>query len=323
MHLQYCLEGLRVLRSLHPELKVVYTLPDFSSILGFFASRNLRLKWIVDVWDHPLLPFYYYRNRGHIYKALLHWLIGRIVLSILPYADGIVCSILPDAFKGHVPDERIWDIPNGVDIKRVRSIAGLSEFPVNARCPKQFRVVYVGYVGRDRGIELILDIARQTWIDAGFEVTYTLVGPIIEHDKEWMQRKLQDLTLPNISTLGFLPWRDAIQIIASADACLFPFKSSPELDYIYPIKVLEYLALGKPVLSTKLKGVSRILRDNWNGFLLPGDEPAAWVGVLNHLRADRELYATIAANAWYTAERYDWQLIHGRLSNYLLQILGA
>jgi glycosyltransferase involved in cell wall biosynthesis len=56
---------------------------------------------------------------------------------------------------------------------------------------------------------------------------------------------------------GYRPYDEIPQLIAAADICLLPAYDNEEMRHIVPIKIYEFLAMGKPVISTKLNGVMK------------------------------------------------------------------
>ena len=63
----------------------------------------------------------------------------------------------------------------------------------------------------------------------------------------------------NIIFTGFVEQKKIPEYIAIADICLNPFVINTLTDRVIPTKILEYLACGKPVLSTPLKGTVELL----------------------------------------------------------------
>jgi glycosyltransferase involved in cell wall biosynthesis len=58
--------------------------------------------------------------------------------------------------------------------------------------------------------------------------------------------------LPNVHLLGPVPYADVPPILRACDVCLIPYRVGGLVDYVHPKKFYEYLALGKPVVATRL-----------------------------------------------------------------------
>jgi glycosyltransferase involved in cell wall biosynthesis len=109
---------------------------------------------------------------------------------------------------------------------------------------KQLSKPIVGYYG-----------ALANWVDWELisllalknpSVSFVFVGPVIGMNA-------QDLPqLPNLYFLGRKPYSDLINYAQWFNVCIFPFKKTSMTMYVNPVKVYEYLAMGKPVVATDI-----------------------------------------------------------------------
>lgn len=122
------------------------------------------------------------------------------------------------------------------------------------------RVVYVGDVSAARGVT---DAAEAT---ARTGLPFLLVGPVPEALRA---------DLAGIETLGRLPNPEALRVAASAGIGISPLRDLPNYRHSLPTKVIEYLALGLPVVATDLPG-TRAVTEGWEAVWLvpPGDTEA-------------------------------------------------
>lgn len=130
-------------------------------------------------------------------------------------------------------------VPHGVDLQ-VFAPAPVAAAPQELeRLPRPI----AGFVGRLANwidLDLVEQCARSlpSW-------SFVLVGPT--------NRPLDRLTaLPNVRWLGAKPYAEIPRYLAHFDVCLAPFASSALVESINPLKVHEYLAAGRPVVSTPL-----------------------------------------------------------------------
>ena len=157
--------------------------------------------------------------------------------------------------KGHINPETHY-IPNGVDFERYHQIAGdnkcyASEF---SHIPKP-RIGYIGYIKKQIDIRLLLEISRKRkdW-------SIVIVGPINLFHKE-IQEDIKALQSENnVYFLGAKKPDDLPKYIKEIDVCLMNYNKTAYTDYIYPMKLHEYLSCGKPVVATCLKNL-REFRD--------------------------------------------------------------
>ncbi len=133
-------------------------------------------------------------------------------------------------------------IPNGVDA------AWFIEKAAGAVRPQALTGVpgpvagYIGMLYSWIDYELLAAAARSLP-----KVTFVLVGPIVDPERAAALR-----SLPNVLFPGRVPYTEVPAFVASFDVCLIPFRKGPIADTTNPVKVFEYFALGKPVLSTQV-----------------------------------------------------------------------
>jgi glycosyltransferase involved in cell wall biosynthesis len=76
-----------------------------------------------------------------------------------------------------------------------------------------------------------------------------LVGPIANIDPDTLPRR------PNIHYMGERPYAELPRFVAGWDVCLLPFNVNAATRFVSPAKVLEYMAAGKPIVTTALPDV--------------------------------------------------------------------
>ena len=110
------------------------------------------------------------------------------------------------------------------------------------------RVGFLGTIDDRVDIELLAVVARQM-----ADVTFVLAGPVKQH--------LVDLrplaALPNVHFLPAYPHTTAPALVAALDVCLIPYRINSYTEGLSPLKLYEYLAMGKPVVTTDLPYVQR------------------------------------------------------------------
>jgi glycosyltransferase involved in cell wall biosynthesis len=102
---------------------------------------------------------------------------------------------------------------------------------------------YVGGLHRHVGVEMLVEMAsaRPAW-------SWVFVGA--------PEVPLKDLRgLPNVYLLGQRPHHELARYIRTFDVCIVPYRRSAYTETVVPSKINEYLAMGKPVVSTDLPSV--------------------------------------------------------------------
>ena len=85
-----------------------------------------------------------------------------------------------------------------------------------------------------------------------------LVGPIYSH-LQTVTRTIEQLPRRhgNVFLLGEKDYTSLPDYVAGFDVCVIPYKTGPYADGINPLKLYQYLAAGKPVVSTPLPSVAK------------------------------------------------------------------
>jgi len=138
------------------------------------------------------------------------------------------------------------------------------------------------------------------------EATLIVIG-----DGEERQR-LEGTAGDRVRFVGARPRSEVLGFLAAADVAVLP--SAWEN---FPHAVVEALAMGTPVVATRVGGVPEIVRDGQNGLLVePGDD-AGFASALERVVRDEDLRARLAAAAAASVERFSSDAIYGELEHIL------
>jgi UDP-galactopyranose mutase len=136
--------------------------------------------------------------------------------------------------------------PSAVDVAHFRSArTGLPEPADQAQLPRP-RIGYYGVIDERLDLDLIRDVAQ-----ARPEWSVILVGPVVKI----LPEDVPDL--PNIHWLGAKPYAELPAYLAGWDVATMPFARNEATAFISPTKTPEYLAGGRPVVSTSIADVVR------------------------------------------------------------------
>ncbi|AEG94391.1 glycosyltransferase [Ramlibacter tataouinensis] len=131
--------------------------------------------------------------------------------------------------------------PSSVDAKHFAR--NVPDHPLQAQLPHP-RVGYCGVIDErvDLGMVAALADARPEW-------QVVMVGPVVKIDPASIPQR------PNIHWLGQQSYDDLPAFISGWDVCMLPFALNEATRFISPTKTLEYMACGRPSVSTAIKDV--------------------------------------------------------------------
>jgi len=144
-------------------------------------------------------------------------------------------------------------------------------------------------------------------------VTFLLVGG----GRRWeeVRREAKMLGLANVRLTGAKPYPEAMNYVAGMDACLLPFTKDDVSDGSCPLKLFEYAALRKPIVSTHTREVARIGQD-WIAF---ADDPAGFADAIESLLANPRAAAHAGeAGRAMVEQLYNWPNLTRQFEELLL-----
>ncbi|MBI4516772.1 MAG: glycosyltransferase family 4 protein [Deltaproteobacteria bacterium] len=301
----------RAVRGIAPEIALIrrhqpdvvltrHSLHQFSSLI---AARRCGIPIVFEV-NAPLAHEYRrYLRQYRLLPQLAEW----SEAQTLARADGVfvVSNALKRYFAAHgVMEERISVIPNGVDPARFNPAVADAE--VRARLGHDRVIVaFVGSFASFHGVELL----RQAIVEVlprRLSVTFLMVGssPLSAAlQGECRARGYED----RVEFAGFVPPQQVPKLMAAADILLAPY-AAEEFFYLSPIKLFEYLACGRAVLTARQGQMAEVVADGENGLLYDPRSPNAFIAQLLRLIDDPMLRARLGFNGRRTVERgYTWK----------------
>ncbi len=145
---------------------------------------------------------------------------------------------------GKRPDD-VFVVRSGPDLSRVRH----AEPNAALRKGRRHLVGYVGVMGEQEGIDLLLEAARHIVHDLGRDdVQFCLAGagPSLESLKaDAVRLGVADA----VTFMGRVPDAELFEMLSTADVCVNPDRVNPMNDKSTMNKILEYMALGKPIVQ--------------------------------------------------------------------------
>lgn len=229
-----------------------------------FKPPNAK-KLIFDLYDDNPSYWREFRNRGDIAEER-----ERIRDDYIKRADFIVASshVLCDLIKDRGREAHY--IPNGVDLRRFQKS---DKKKYRRRYGDGILVGYIGNIDSFSGIMNVVEAART--LSARLDLTFLIAGtgPLLCKARQMAKR----YGLKNLYFLGFVG--DKYDFISSLDIGLLPSIKSRFRDAACPIKLLEYTAAGKKVVSTGLEEVKRM---DFTNVYLTNDDARSLAEAINY-----------------------------------------
>ncbi len=222
--------------------------PDllFLVALWFKVFRGTRILFD----HHDIVPEMYeakFQKRGFFY-----WMLR--LAERLTYASADLVIETNESHRrialtrGRKKPERVFVVRSGPDLSKFQPQPPRDEFKKGRR----FLVGYMGVMGEPEGIDLLLESIR--YIVFGkkrHDIQFVLIGsgPLWEE----LNQMARDMKLEDyVDFTGRIPDKEMIEILSSCDVCVNPDRKTPYNDLCTMNKILEYMALGKPIVQYDL-----------------------------------------------------------------------
>ena len=216
-------------------------------------------------------------------------------------------SFAAEVEENHEADiSRFSIVPGAVDTNRFTTRDGWRAGEFIA--PHKPVILYHGRVDRRKGaldlLEAFAAFLQETAIRP--QLVYSGIGP----DFEAVENRITELKLSeNVRMLGYVDYENVPQIYNQADVF-----ASPTYAEGFSNTILEAMASGLPVISTRAVGVVDCLRSGENGLLVQIGDVEELKNALRLVLIDDEMRAQIAANALEECRRiYSWEKIGRRI----------
>jgi glycosyltransferase involved in cell wall biosynthesis len=180
--------------------------------------------------------------------------------------------------------------------------------PLRRLTTERFTLGYTGHLYPGRGRELLLELAKKLP-----QVAFLVVGGEAR-DIDAFQAEIQTQNVANLILTGFVPNAELPLYQAACDILLMPYQQKVAASsggdiarYLSPMKLFEYLACQRPIVSSDLAVLQEVLNPH-NAILAPADDLAAWEQAIQRLRSDPELMIRLASQARQDAKCYTWEM---------------
>jgi glycosyltransferase involved in cell wall biosynthesis len=293
------------LRVLHDQgrLDALYERYSLWSVAGAQAAYRWGIPWILEV-NAPLVDEAA-RHRDLSLRSVATFLERRLLSeasSVVTVSDELRLHVVA---RGAAP-ERVTVLPNGYNAGMFRDVAKDSS-------ERPFTVAFVGSLKPWHGLDILADAFRR--IHATGECRLIIVGDGPYRD-ELAARLRGELSESSFNLVGAVPHEQIPTLLRNADVAVAPY---PALDCFYfsPLKIIEYCAMGLPVVASRVGQIAEMLTDDESALLVEPGSPKALAEALARLRSDPALRQRLGRAARRVAAGRSW----GDLANRVVSLI--
>jgi glycosyltransferase involved in cell wall biosynthesis len=217
----------------------------------FLIALPFKLFGVKYIFDHhdanPELYYSKYERKDFFYKA-------QVWLEKLTYRFSDVVMATNESYKslavsrGGVDPRNVFVVRNGPDLATFKLVPPQPEL----KHGKPYLVGYVGTMSIQEGLDILLDVAWRIKNQGRRDVHFTCVGggPGLAGLRQMVKDKnLED----TVTFTGRVPDKELLAVLSTSDVCVNPDKPCEMNDISTMIKIMEYMALGKPIVQFDLR----------------------------------------------------------------------
>jgi len=291
--------------------------PIFQGVTAWVLARLKRTPFLFEVRD--LWPAFAVEV-GVLRQPLLirasEWL-ERVLYN---HADLVMVN--SPGFIEHVRARgaaRVELVPNGADSAMFDPQADGKSLKQDWGLSGRFVALYAGAHGISNDLRVLLQAADR--LRAFPEIALVLLGD--GKEKPALMTLAAEMHLPNVFFLPPLPKNAIPSALAAADACIAILKPIPMYATVYPNKVFDYMAAGRPVILA-IDGVIReVVEGSAAGVYVPPGDPQALAEAIQYLATHQQEAREMGLHGRQTVEdRFDRSVLAGRLARLMEQMVN-
>ncbi|MBP7836007.1 MAG: glycosyltransferase family 4 protein [Candidatus Omnitrophica bacterium] len=277
-------------------------------LCSWYLNKPVHYDW--DDWEEKI---WQHSNK----KSIHSFIFGRFIRFLEAYIPRLADTVSVSSRKLEelclglgVERSRVFYVPVGADIekfgphisgKRIREECGLDGKPL---------IMYIGQLHSGQYVHILIEAANIV-LHHYPEAKFLIIG------KGYMLGQLRELVRQR-GVEGRIIFTDSIayefipEYIAAADICVAPFEDNEITACKSPLKVAEYLASGKPIV-TSLVGEMRNMAGGAGLFVEPGNHIALANGIIALLKDDQLRQRMGLISRRRAEDKYNWPHAAGEI----------
>jgi glycosyltransferase involved in cell wall biosynthesis len=286
--------------------------PIFQAGTAWAVARLRGIPFVLEIRD--LWPAFAV-GVGVLRNPLLIRLAEAFERFLYRHADRVVIN--SPGFSEHVRQggaRQVELVPNGADTRMFDPLAKGEGFRRRHNLEGKFVLLYAGAHGLSNDLDILLQAASR--LQDLPQVVLVLLGD--GKEKPRLMEQASQMQLTNVRFLDPLPKVAMPEALAAADACVAILKPIPEYKTVYPNKVFDYLAAGRPVILA-IDGVIReVVEQARAGLCVPPGDSQALAAAVRQLAQQPEVGRQMGLHGRaYVQEHFDRQVVALRLETIL------
>lgn len=256
--------------------------------------RDEFSPWLLTVFFRNIfLEIHAFGKRFKYYKKLFLKAGGLILITKNSESEFL---------KLGIAKEKILVAPDGVDLEKFNLDMAKEQAKRELKLPLDKKlVVYVGHLYNWKGVDDLAESSK--YLPEDYLVIF--VGGVRNDAQKFLEKHKNN---KKIIITGQKPYNQIPVYMKAADVLVLPNKTGSDLSvkYTSPLKLFEYMAAKRPIVSTNLPSLREVLNGN-NSILVEPDNPSDLAQGIIKAVSDEELSGSITRQAFLDVQKYSWQ----------------
>jgi len=303
---------LKIIRNNKPDLIVGFSITN--GMIGLIYSKIFKIPFIFFYIDilHQLVPLLYAQGLARISCQILLKNANQVLVHT-KFQQRYVIN------EGSKP-ERVMVLPDGITLKNtevdIHKFENLKiKFSIN---DDDFIIFFMGYLYDFAGLKEIIDYYNNDVSSGKIKLKFVILGDGGIYNS--LKNYIKKIGANWVILAGRVPFFEIAEYIQLADLCLLSFRINDITKEIVPIKIFEYMAMKKPVLSNSLPAVVLELK-NKSGVIFSKnlDDLIKKIGDL--ISEKHELRQLGLQGYEFVKKNYAWPILINRFKKILIDVM--
>ena len=280
-------------------------------LLWLYCKTEQKFRFVFDLHDDLVLQVLEKEYIPRFLRKLVSWCSSIFLTSFIKRIDGLITAAdyMTDKYKCYNPRSiTIWNYPI------------ISKFKPKAefRLEKQIKILFIGTAYTGRSLENLCEVITEPEFKEAF--CLTIIGEVSELLLGKLRCFLQAGNIEILPPMKYAELYDIIQFYDIGFICDYKFERNEQ---IIPIKILEYMAAGLPIIGSSLSKVKSIIQESANGFIVDLDQENDSIrAILRQILSCPQKLKELGTNSFNSVKDYDWSKMEFQLKEFYDEILS-
>ena len=266
----------------------------FSKRADIFYTRDKFLLSLALIKNNIIFESHTFPKNYFLYSPFIGKLRGVVVIT----------HKLKDILVGRgISSHKVLVSPDSVDLAKFDIKETKEQCREKLNLPSGSKIIlYTGHLYRWKGAQVLAEAS--SYLPKDEDVYF--VGGTAEDIKKFSARGGSALG-GKINIIGHRPYAEIPYWLKAADVLVLPNSGKEDISQYWtsPLKMFEYMASGRPIVSSSLPSIKEILNEE-NAVLVEPDNPVALASAIERVLQSSDLSERISAQALKDVQNYSW-----------------